>query len=117
MSADKAGGDPVTGEIRIKSDGGLAYFPGRTREQVLSLGDLPPTAVQEIVDLADASRFFDRSDVESLYRPDARTYTLCLTIGARTHQLRIAEPVSDVPLAKLLSKCRRLAQRPADRGL
>ncbi len=47
--------------------------------------------------------------------PDARTYTVRLTIAGRSRELRVVEPIGDPALAKLVSLLRRLSKHHARR--
>jgi hypothetical protein len=114
MPTDKAARDVPTGEARLRIDGGLAHFPGLAAERILCFEDLAACDRRELLDLVDQTSFFDREAPGETARPDARTYTLTMTINGRTRQMRITEPVGDLALARLLSCVRRLAARRAD---
>lgn len=114
MSADGPEYRAVTGEVRLRTEGGVAHFPGLARERVVSLDDVPAAEVREIARLADEAAFFDRLEAESdRSRPDARTHHLCLVLGPRSRKLRVCEPIRDPALARLISAVRRLAATDA----
>lgn len=106
-------------EARIRIEGGLANFPGLAREQAVSFDELEEGDRQEIARLAEEADFFGRSVPECSARPDARSYTISLTIGEQSRVMRVAEPIVNPGLAKLVSKVRRLCARrtaPPDDG-
>jgi hypothetical protein len=107
---DTAPTGPIEGEARLKIDGGLGSFPGLSREQVVRFCDLPPGTVDALVRSAKDACFFDQPDAQGASRPDARTYTLCLTIGQRSHRARLSEPIENPALAHLVSTIRQLAR-------
>lgn len=98
------------GEARISIGGGLAHFPGLTKEQTVSFDQLGESDRQELTRLADEAEFFTCAPA-SLPRPDARSYTITLTIGGRSRELQVAEPIENPALARLVSKVRRLCTR------
>lgn len=108
--ADRAATDPIEGEARLKIEGGLAHFPGLAREQVLRFCDLPTDTVDALVRSAEDARFFEQPGEPATSLPDARTYIVYLTIGARSHEARFSEPISDPALAQLVSRIRQLTR-------
>lgn len=111
METSKACDDAVTGEARVRIEGGLAHFPGLAKEQTVSFDDLDTTARQELTQLADQANFFECAAANDPARPDARTYTVGLTIDGRSRELRVAEPIRDPALAKLVSVVRQLSKQ------
>ena len=103
-------------EARIKVEGGVAHFPGRAREQVISFDDLDTPQRQEIASLANEAGFFTCAPASQAAHPDGRTYTVCLTIEGQSREVRVAEPIRDPALAKLVSAIRRLSSRQAAAG-
>jgi hypothetical protein len=103
---------PIEGEARLRIDGGIARFPGIAREKTVRFCDLAPGMVDTIVRSAEEACFFDQPVAATAAHPDARTYTLCLTIGARSHEARLSEPIDNPALAKLVATIRRLTRRP-----
>lgn len=97
-------------EARLRVEGGFAHLPGLARERSVALDALPPPEREEVCALADAADFFGCAAPDAAARPDARTYTLALTLGDRTRELRLAEPIRDPALARLVSTVRRLGQ-------
>jgi hypothetical protein len=113
MQMDKACDETVTGEARVRIEGGLAHFPGRAKEQTISFGDLATPERQELTSLADQADFFGCEPSNDITRPDARTYTVGLTIDGRSREMRLAEPIRDPAMAKLVSVVRRLSKQHA----
>lgn len=111
MQMGKACNETVTGEARVRIEGGLAHFPGLAKEQSVSFGDLDSPERQELTSLADQADFFDCTLANDTAKPDARTYTVGLTINGRSREIRIAEPIRDLAMAKLVSVVRRLSKQ------
>jgi hypothetical protein len=113
MQMGKACDETVTGEARVRIEGGLAHFPGRAKEQTISFDDLQTPERQELTSLADQADFFGCEPSTDIARPDARTYTVGLTIDGRSREMRLAEPIRDPAMAKLVSVVRRLSKQYA----
>ena len=111
MQKGKACEETVKGEVRVRFEGGLGHFPGLVKEQTVSFGDLAIEECQEIVSLAEQAEFFNCTPANDSAGLDARTYTVGLTIAGRSRELRVAEPVRDPALAKLVSVVRRLSKQ------
>jgi hypothetical protein len=111
MQMGKACDETVTGEARVRIEGGLAHFPGLSKEQTVSFGDLAAPERQELTALADQADFFGCELATEVARPDARTYTVGLTIDGRSREVRLAEPIRDPAMAKLVSVVRRLSKQ------
>ena len=110
MQTGKGRSDAITGEARVRIEGGLAHFPGLAKEQAVSFDDLGASDRQQLTQLADQADFFGCVTAAETARPDARTYTVCLTIDGRSRELRVAEPIRDPALARLVSVVRRLSK-------
>ena len=110
MQTGKACDEAVTGEARVRTEGGLAHFPGLAKERTVSFDDLASSERQEIAVLADRADFFDCTPADDTPRPDARTYTVGLTIDGRSREITVAEPIRDPAMAKLVSVVRRLSK-------
>jgi hypothetical protein len=111
MQAGKACDETVTGEARMRIEGGLAHFPGLAKDQTVSFDDLATPERQEITSLADQTNFFSCVASNDTARPDARTYTVGLTIDGRSRELQLADPIRDPAMAKLVSVVRRLTKQ------
>lgn len=113
MQTGKACSEAITGEARVRIEGGLAHFPGLAKEQTVSFNDLGLPEREELTSLADKADFFGCTPANETARPDARTYTVGLTIDGRSRDIRVAEPIRDPALAKLVSVVRRLSKQQA----
>jgi CHASE2 domain-containing sensor protein len=103
----------MKGEVRVRIEGGLAHFPGLAAERVVPFDRLDAPERDEIVALAGEAHFFECEPPRALAGPDARTYILFLAIDGRSREVRVAEPIADPALAKLVTKLRQVAQRVA----
>ncbi|MGK6322163.1 protealysin inhibitor emfourin [Sphingomonas sp. DT-51] len=108
--AETAGSEAACGEARMRVEGGFAHLPGRARECAIPLATLPPPDRAELARLADAAAFFDCEPAPTQPRPDARTYTIALTLDGRTRELQVAEPIRDPALAELVATLRRITR-------
>lgn len=113
MQTGKTCDETMTGEARVRIEGGLAHFPGLAKEQAVSFDELATPERQEIATLADQADFFTCTPANDSARPDARTYTVGLTIAGRSREIRVAEPIRDPALARLVSVVRRLIKQHA----
>ncbi len=111
MQTGKAGNETVAGEARVRIEGGLAHVPGLAKEQAVSFDDLATPQRQELASLAEQADFFGCVAANGTARPDARTYTIGLTIDGRSREIRVAEPIRDPAMAKLVSVVRRLSKQ------
>jgi hypothetical protein len=111
MQTGKACDETVTGEARVRVEGGLAHFPGLAKEQTVSFDDLAIPQRQELASLADLADFFGYTPATDMARPDARTYTVGLTIDGRSREITVADPIRDPAMAKLVSVVRRLSKQ------
>jgi len=108
---DAPGEGAMTGEARVRVEGGLAHFPGLAKEQKIPFGALASPEREELASLADRVDFFGCVSMDVPARPDARIYTVGLTIDGRSRDLRVAEPIRDPAMAKLVSVVRQLCRR------
>jgi hypothetical protein len=110
MQEGKACDAAIKGEVRVRIEGGLAHFPGLAKEQTVSFDDLSSPERQELATLADKADFFDCTPADETASLDGRTYTVRLTIDGRSREIRVAEPIRDPAMAKLVSVVRRLSK-------
>ena len=109
--------EAIDGEVRLSEEGGIAHFPGRAREKVMTLSDMPIGLAREIVYLAEDAGLFDRTFAPpGLSRPDARTYTLAITVGDRSGRACVTEPIDDMNLVALLAAVRRSMSQSGPSG-
>jgi Emfourin len=90
--------------VELKTEGGVAFFPGLARPFVLDTAALSAEETERLNVLVEACRFFDRPDPAPPARrgADAREYVLTIEVestGRRTLHLR--DPVTP-DLADLL---------------
>jgi hypothetical protein len=110
MQTGKACDERVTGEAWVRIEGGFAHFPGLAKKQTVSFDDLASPEGQELATLADKADFFDCTAADETTRPDARTYTVGLTIDERSRKIPVAEPIRDPVMVKLVSIVCRLSK-------
>ena len=105
--ADEAG---CGGEARMRVEGGFAHLPGRATDSCVPLERLGGDERAELARLADEASFFDCTPQPTAPHPDARTYTIGLTIDGRSRDLQLAEPIHDQKLAALVATVRRITR-------
>lgn len=91
--------------VEFTTEGGIAQFPGLSRPVTLGDDQLSEQEAQELRRLVEASRFFDQPPTAGAPRPgaaDYRTYIITVEDAGRRHTLRIAEPVQDPDLQRLI---------------
>lgn len=86
---------------------------GKACGETVSFDDLGTPERQELTNLADAADFFGCEPSSDAARPDARIYTIGLTIDGRSREIHVVEPIRDPALAKLVSVVRRLSRQHA----
>lgn len=92
-------------QITLRTEGGLAAFPGLNRPITVDSAELPAPEATELVRLVEQAKFFDRPAVASALPPgaaDYREYTITVQDGDRQHTIRLADPVQDSDLQALL---------------
>ena len=83
--------------VELKTEGGVAFFPGLARPFVLETGSLSADEAERLACLVKDCRFFDRKETAPPARPgpDAREYVLTIEVeGARRRSLRLRDPVA-----------------------
>ncbi|WP_148615284.1 protealysin inhibitor emfourin [Nocardioides rubriscoriae] len=97
--------------ISLRTDGGLATFPGLTRPVEVDSSSLGADEAARLEHLVGAARFFARPEPAAGPAPgtaDAMTYTLTVDDGTRTRTLTVSDPLEDDDLAALISHLRAL---------
>ena len=97
--------------IELKREGGLAYFPGRSRPQAFELGELPPEQAAALEARVRAARGFEQPSLVGASHAggaDRIRYTLTLEDGGRRHSVQLIEPVEDPHLRSLLDLLKQL---------
>ena len=101
--------------IVLTTEGGLAFFPGLSRPDVIDSHDLSAAEAAELERLLDSARFFELpEDSRALHRgaADYRQYTISVENQNRCHTVRLADPVENPQLRALLNFLRLHAQQP-----
>ena len=92
--------------IELKTEGGVAYFPGLATPTVIDTAQLPESEARELEKLVEAAQFFDRTGGEPAPTPgaaDYRTYSITIEKGERRHTLRTTDVTSDPDLKALVA--------------
>ncbi|HVE83857.1 MAG TPA: protealysin inhibitor emfourin [Myxococcales bacterium] len=96
--------------ITLRTQGGIAHFPGLARGVTVDLDLLPAEAAAALADLVAKARLFDRDEPPAAPpAPDARTYELVVEDGERRRTLRVVEPLPP-DLQDLVDRVGRLAR-------
>jgi hypothetical protein len=91
--------------IELKTEGGIAHFPGLSRPVVIDSAGLSAEDDAELRRLVEAARFFERPPTvgtPSRGAADYRQYTISVEDGGRQHTVKLADPVEDPSLQQLL---------------
>ncbi|HWJ71776.1 MAG TPA: protealysin inhibitor emfourin [Kaistia sp.] len=103
--------------ITIEISGGFAATPGLSGPFSFDTKDIDPHIAKEIESLVSDSKFFELPAVVNITptgAADYYTYTITVRDGIRSHSVRLADPVTDPSLERLVSRVRELV-RPAGR--
>lgn len=106
----------MTMQASIAIDGGIGFFPGLARPRPVSFDAMPPDVQARIKELVSAANFFTRPDACEPGGADRRTYVIEIADDAgdekraKTHTLRVSEPVKDPSLASLIALLRDYAK-------
>jgi hypothetical protein len=101
--------------IVLTTEGGLAFFPGLSRPDVIDSHDLSAAEAAELERLLDSAHFFELpEDSRALHHgaADHRQYTISVENQNRRHTVRLADPVENPQLQALLNFLRLHAQQP-----
>ena len=91
--------------IELKTEGGIAHFPGLSRPVVIDSAALSAEDDAELKRLIESARFFERPPIVGTPSPgaaDYRQYTVTVEDGGRQHTVRLVDPVDDAALQQLL---------------
>jgi len=80
--------------VTLKSEGGIAHFPGLAKPLVLDSDALPPEAAAALRELVETSGVFQLPSVvgtPASGAADMRTHTLTVEDGDRRHRVSVAE--------------------------
>src|SRR5690349_10435528 len=96
--------------LTFKMEGGLAAFPGLSGPVTVDTDSLPPDEARSLEQLVEACRFFEQPSAPPVAGgPDARTYTLAIEQGGRSHSLSVGDPVPE-PVRPLFERSQALAR-------
>lgn len=90
--------------ISIKENGGPAFFPGLAKPNIVELEKLPEPEQQELLQLIEASDFFQlpQSTAPEPGNPSQVYYTLTVTEGEREQTVCVLAPVKSQALDGLV---------------
>jgi hypothetical protein len=91
--------------IELRTEGGIAHFPGLSRPVVIDSAALSAEDDAELKRLIESARFFERPPAVGTPSPgaaDYRQYTVTVEDGGRQHTVKLADPVEDTALQQLL---------------
>ena len=83
--------------VELKTEGGVAFFPGLARPFVLEVTALSAEDAERLACLVEECGFFDREEAAPAARrgADAREYVLTIEVeGTRRRTLRLRDPVA-----------------------
>ena len=84
--------------VRFKTEGGVAHFPGLSEPVTIDSDELPE---EEAIEL---KRRIEEAPGEPLRgAADYRRYTVTVEEGGRSHTVRLADPIEDPDLQRLIS--------------
>ena len=92
--------------VRFKPEGGVAHFPGLSEPVTIDSDELPEEEATELKRRVEEARFFDlpAQPGEPLRgAADYRRYTVTVEEGGRSHTVRLADPIEDPDLQRLIS--------------
>lgn len=90
--------------VRLETDGGFAFVPGRNRPITVDSNDLGPVDAAKLAHLVEIANFFALPVKVGRFPPDAadvRRYTVTVEDGTRRHSVSFVDPVTDMHLAAL----------------
>jgi hypothetical protein len=92
--------------VQFKTEGGLAYFPGRSTPLTIDSDALSAEDARALRQLVESVDFFALPaslGTQSRGAADMRQYTITVEDAGRHHTVRVTEPVSHPDLQKLLT--------------
>lgn len=85
--------------VRFKAEGGFAFFPGLNRPVEVDTNELPEGEAAKLERRIGEARFFDlpaEVGEPQSGAADLRRYEVTVEDSARSHTVRVAEPVEDL---------------------
>jgi hypothetical protein len=100
-------------KITFKSDGGFAAIPGLSKAVEIDLDALEPEQRQQLIELSAAADFFSlpATAASPARARDARSYTLTIEDGGRTHTVSRTDLSLEAPLAALVARLQKLGKQ------
>lgn len=105
--------------IEFKMEGGVAYFPGLSKPVNIDTDQLPDDARAELENLVKETHFFELPGGPAPARKkgaDAYQYKITIEAGEQRHTLRLADPVENPYLQKMVILLRRRAREILSAG-
>lgn len=91
--------------LKFQTEGGVASFPGLRAPVEIDTGELRGEEAAELVRCVEEAHFFQRPESPEEPPPgaaDLRLYTVEVEEGARSHTVRVYEPIGDPALRALV---------------
>jgi hypothetical protein len=92
-------------QVQLKTEGGIAHFPGLSRPVLIDSAALSGEEAEELQRLVVTARFFEQppnAGTPPRGAADYRRYTITVDAGERQHTVQVAEPVADAALRELI---------------
>lgn len=91
--------------VEVKTEGGLAHFPGRSRPLTIDTDQLTAEEARELEQLVRDAGLFDLPPVSG--QPpkgaaDYRQHTITIEDAGRTHTVRLTEPLQNPAIQSLI---------------
>lgn len=99
--------------VQLKTEGGLAHFPGLSAPVIIESSVLPDAEAQTLESLVEAVQFFALPAQFSASRrgaADVRHYTITIEDKGQSHTVRVVEPVDNPDMQRLLGYLQEQAQ-------
>ena len=99
--------------IEIRTQGGIAAFPGLSTPRVLETDAAPAEVADELAQLVEAADFFKLPSRVSSLPPgaaDFRYVAITVEDEARSHTVEAVEPIDDAALRRLIDRVRDAAR-------
>ncbi len=101
-------------KVKMSVDGGFAALPGLRKPVTVDAATLTPARRERLRKAVAAADFFAQKPGRARSAPDARSYTIEIDDGARSHTLALAEPITDPALQALVDAIRACSSGAAD---
>jgi hypothetical protein len=91
--------------VTFQTEGGIAHFPGLSQPVTIETDQMPEQEAAQLRELMGAARLLDRPGHMGRAAPgaaDQRQYTITVEAEGRRYTVRLADPVEDPDLQRLL---------------